>query len=246
MNTTALVTGANGGIGEAIVARLHADGVRVVATDVAGTPSPRQPRGVTYVPTDLLAAEQSFQPLFDAVGDAGLDHLVNAAGLALLDRDGSVFEANDDDVWNRTLGVNLHALRRLTVAALPHLRRGTGKSIVNIASLAGLRTMDSLLDAYQVSKAAVVSLSRSMAMRLASEGIRCNAVCPGAVLTPMIAPLYDRSPERKIDMERRTPLGRLGSPDDVAHATAFLLSKRAAFITATELVVDGGWSAQLR
>ncbi|WP_309233092.1 SDR family oxidoreductase [Mycolicibacterium sp. CBMA 295] len=171
---------------------------------------------------------------------------MNAAGLAFFDRDGSVFDVNDDEAWQLTMGVNLDALRRLTVAALPHLGKGRGKSIVNIASLAGLRTMDSPLDAYQASKAAVVSLSRAMAVRLAPEGIRCNAVCPGAILTPMISPIYERSPERRLDMERRTPLGRLGMPADVANATAFLLSDDAAFVTATELIVDGGWSAQLR
>jgi NAD(P)-dependent dehydrogenase (short-subunit alcohol dehydrogenase family) len=246
MTQTALVTGANGGIGGAIVARLHTDGIRVVATDVGPTPSPQLPGATTYVAMDLLSTDSTFQSLFAATDDAGLDYLVNAAGLAFIDRDGSVFDTDDEDVWQQTMGVNLHAMRRLTVAALPHLRKGQGKAIVNIASLAGLRSMDSPLDAYQVSKAAVVSLSRAMALRLAPEGIRCNAVCPGAILTPMISPIYERSPQRRTDMERRTPLGRLGMPADVANATAFLLFDDAAFITATELVVDGGWSAQLK
>lgn len=246
MRPTALVTGANGGIGSAIVARLRADGVRVVATDVAPSAASELDSEVTYVSVDLLATGSAYDPLFTTIGETGLDYLVNAAGLAFFDRDGSIFDINDDEAWQLTMGVNLHALRRLTVAALPHLRRGRGKSIVNVASLAGLRTMDSPLDAYQASKAAVVSLSRAMAVRLAPEGIRCNAVCPGAILTPMISPIYERSPERRSDMERRTPLGRLGMPDDVANATAFLLSDDAAFVTATELVVDGGWSAQLR
>ncbi|MEE6166688.1 MULTISPECIES: SDR family NAD(P)-dependent oxidoreductase [unclassified Mycolicibacterium] len=246
MRPTALVTGANGGIGRAIVARLQADGVRVVATDVAPHADRELSTDLTYVPLNLLDTGLTFDPLFSSIGETGLDYLVNAAGLAFFDRDGSVFDSNDDEAWQMTMGVNLHALRRLTVAALPHLRNGRGKSIVNVASLAGLRTMDSPLDAYQASKAAVVSLSRSMAIRLAPEGIRCNAVCPGAILTPMISPLYERSPERRADMEKRTPLGRLGMPGDVANATAFLLSRDAGFITAIELVVDGGWSAQLR
>ncbi|BDY28872.1 SDR family NAD(P)-dependent oxidoreductase [Mycolicibacterium mageritense] len=246
MRPTALVTGANGGIGSAIVARLLADGVRVVATDVASDTDHTPAANVTYVRLDLLAADSGFDPLFTPLGETGLDYLVNAAGMAFFDRDGSIFDSNDEEAWHMTMGVNLHALRRLTVAALPHLRNGRGRSIVNIASLAGLRTMDSPLDAYQASKAAVVSLSRSMAVQLAPEGIRCNTVCPGAVLTPMISPLYERSPERRSSMEQRTPLGRLGMPVDVANATAFLLSGDAGFITATELVVDGGWSAQLR
>jgi NAD(P)-dependent dehydrogenase (short-subunit alcohol dehydrogenase family) len=244
--STAVVTGANGGIGSAIASRLHEDGVRVVATDVNPHPGQSLPAGITYVPHDLLDSSAGFDGIFAEVGDGGLDYLVNAAGVAMMDRDGSIVDQNDESVWDLTLGVNLHGLRRLTVASLPWLRQGRGKSIVNIASVAGLRGMDSPLDAYQVSKAAVVSLTRAVALRLASEGIRCNALCPGAILTPMIAPLYERSPQRRSDMEGRTPLGRLGTPADVADAAAFLLSADASFVTAAELVVDGGWSAQLK
>jgi NAD(P)-dependent dehydrogenase (short-subunit alcohol dehydrogenase family) len=106
--------------------------------------------------------------------------------------------------------------------------------------------MDSPLDAYQVSKAAVVSLSHSLALQLGPEGIRCNTVCPGAILTPMIEYLYERSPERRDDMEARTPMRRLGLPEDIAGAVAFLLSEDASFITAIDLVVDGGWTAQIK
>lgn len=243
---TALVTGANGGIGAAITSRLQEDGMRVIATDVNPSPALGISGDTTYVPLDLLDSDGCFDKLFDRVGDEGLDYLVNAAGLAMFDRDGSIVDHNDEAVWDRTMGVNLHGIRRLTVAALPYLRKGRGKSIVNVASVAGLRGMDSPLDAYQVSKAGVVSLTRAVALRLASEGIRCNALCPGAILTPMIEPLYEQSPRRRLDMEQRTPLGRLGMPTDVANAAAFLLSADAAFITATELVVDGGWSAQLK
>jgi NAD(P)-dependent dehydrogenase (short-subunit alcohol dehydrogenase family) len=243
---TALVTGANGGIGSAIVNRLRADGVRVIATDVSASASSELTAGTTYVSADLLDEASSLDPLTAEVADGGLDYLVNAAGVAFFDRDGSIFDKHDEEVWDTTLGVNLHAVRRVTVAALPLFKRGQGRSIVNVASIAGLRGMDSPLDAYQVSKAALVSLSRSIALRLAPEGIRCNVVCPGAILTPMIAPLYERSPQRRIDMEGRTPLGRLGMPADVAEATRFLLSDAASFITAAELVIDGGWSAQLK
>lgn len=246
MTFTAVVTGASGGIGSAIVKRLLDDGIRVVASDVNPFAVESIPSGATYIPANLLDTDGTFETIFAEVGVGGLDYLVNAAGLAFFDRDGSIVDRNDEDVWEATLGVNLHGLRRLTVAALPHLRKGRGRSIVNVASVAGLRGMDSPLDAYQVSKAAVVSLTRALALRLAGEGIRCNALCPGAILTPMIAPLYERSPERRDDMERRTPLGRLGMPADVANAAAYLLSAEASFITAAELVVDGGWSAQLK
>ncbi|MGB3482866.1 MAG: SDR family oxidoreductase [Mycobacterium sp.] len=240
MTPTALVTGAAGGIGAAVVARLSADGVHVIATDVAETVTGLAPN-TDYVPFDLLDGDPD--SLLAAVPGGALDYLVNAAGVALFDRDGSVLDS-DDSVWELTLGVNLHGLRRLTAAAVPYLRTGRGKSIVNVASIAGLRNMDSPLDAYQVSKAAVVSLTRSLALQLAPEGIRANSVCPGAILTPMIEPLYLENPSRRTNMEQRTPLGRMGFPEDITNAIRFLLSPEASFITATELVVDGGWIAQ--
>ncbi|MGP4056006.1 SDR family NAD(P)-dependent oxidoreductase [Mycobacterium sp. 4D054] len=242
MTRTALVTGAGGGIGAATVARLAADGVHVLATDLAAA-LPGLPSDVEYVPYDLLHGDP--QELLAAVPGGALDYLVNAAGVALFDRDGSSLDA-EESVWELTMGVNLHGTRRLTVAAVPWLRAGHGRSIVNVASIAGLRNMDSPLDAYQVSKAAVVSLTRSLALQLAPEGIRANTVCPGAILTPMIEPLYRENPARRTNMEERTPLGRLGFPADIANAIRFLLSEEASFITATDLVVDGGWIAQTK
>jgi NAD(P)-dependent dehydrogenase (short-subunit alcohol dehydrogenase family) len=242
MNRSALVTGAGGGIGLATAARLAGDGIRVVATDVKARPD-GLPESVAYVAFDLLTDD--FTPLLEALGGDELDYLVNAAGLALFERDGSVLDT-DEGVWDLTLGVNLHALRHLTAAFVPLLRRGEGKSIVNVASTAGVRGMDSPLDAYQVSKAAVVSLSRSLALQLGPEGIRVNTVCPGAILTPMIEPLYRENPSRRTNMEERTPLRRLGLPMDIANAVAFLLSDQASFVTATDVIVDGGWTAQIK
>ncbi|WP_299562821.1 SDR family NAD(P)-dependent oxidoreductase [uncultured Mycolicibacterium sp.] len=240
MTRLALVTGAAGGIGSATVRRLVRDGVEVIATDVAER-GPDFGAGARYVPFDLIGGD----PAELLAGLDRLDYLVNAAGVALFNRDGSMLDI-DESIWDVTLGVNLHGLRRLTVAAVPLLRRGEGRAIVNVASTAGLRGMDSPLDAYQVSKAAVVSLTRTLALQLAPEGIRCNTVCPGAILTPMIDYLYEENPARRTDMEQRTPMRRLGMPEEIAAAIAFLLSEDASFVTATDLVVDGGWTAQIK
>lgn len=241
---TAVVTGASGGIGHAIVETLAGEGYRVVAADLRLPDPDHRIAGVDYRTVDLREPDD-IERLAAAVPDGRLDCLVNAAGVALFDDDGSVFEI-EERIWELTMRVNLDGMRLMTRAMLPLLREGGRKSIVNIASTAGLRNMDSPLDAYQVSKAAVVSLSRAMAIQLGPEGIRCNTVCPGATLTPMIAHLYERSPERRVDMEQRTPLRRLGLPQDMADAVSFLCSDRASFITAADLVVDGGWTAQIK
>lgn len=239
-----LVTGAAGGIGQAIVSTLADEGYQVIAADLRHPEDQSTIEGVIYREADLLDIDAT-HTLFANLPVGRLDGLVNAAGVGFFDRDGSVFEITED-VWTTTLGVNLEGMRRVTVAALPLLRKGSGRSIVNVASIAGTHGMDSPLDAYQVSKTAVVSLSKSIAIQLGPEGIRSNTVCPGAILTPMTADLYEQSPQRRQNMEGRTPLRRIGMPEDIAESVSFLLSKKASFITGTDLIVDGGWTAQVK
>lgn len=244
MDRTAVVTGAGGGIGESVVLRLARDGIRVLAVDVKEAPAALQrASGVEYMVADLTS-ESAIDAVVSAVGPH-LDYLVNAAGVAWFDRDGSVLDI-DDTTWHQVMSINLDVMRRMSGALMPALRAGSGKSMVHIASIAGLRSMDSPLDAYQVSKAAVISLSRALALTVAHDGIRSNTVCPGAILTPMIEYLYEEDPSRKTRMEERTPLGRLGRPEDIADAVFFLLSEQASFITGIDLVVDGGWIAQIK
>jgi NAD(P)-dependent dehydrogenase (short-subunit alcohol dehydrogenase family) len=242
--STALVTGAAGGMGAATVRALVASGVAVLGVDaqepdqqLRELPATRWITGDLTDATVIAEAIQHAQP--------SLDYLVNAAGVAWFERDGSVLTI-DEAVWQRVMSINLDVMRSMSAAALPLLRRGQGKSMVHVASIAGLRAMDSPLDAYQVSKAAVISLSRALALQLGPEGIRSNTVCPGATLTPMIEHLYIEDPARRTRMEERTPLRRLGLPEDIASAIMYLLSPQASFVTGIDLVVDGGWIAQIR
>jgi NAD(P)-dependent dehydrogenase (short-subunit alcohol dehydrogenase family) len=241
-----VVTGAAGGIGEATARLLAHAGVTVVAVDLK-TPGPDllAAGDVRFVEADLTETGAVGRVLHALPAGAGLDYLVNAAGVAWFERDGSVLEI-DEALWGTVMRINFDVMRQLSVAAVPHLRRGQGRSMVHVASTAGLRSMDSPLDAYQVSKAAVISMSRALALTLGPERIRSNTVCPGAVLSPMIAHLYDEEPGRRVRMEDKTPLGRLGTPEDIAASILFLLSPEASFITGTDLVVDGGWTAQVR
>ncbi|MFM9857120.1 SDR family oxidoreductase [Pseudoxanthobacter sp. M-2] len=246
----ALVTGAGGGIGFAIARDLASAGATVHAFDLKPAPAAlRGLDGLVFHQGDLCDGAD-VAALMTAIGDrhGRLDAVVNAAGLCLFERDGSV-ETAADDVFALTFDVNLNGAMRVVRGALPLMRAAGGGAFVHIASVVGLRNMENILgggpaDAYQLSKAALVSLSRSLAMQFAHENIRSNTVCPGAIATPMTADIY-ADPARVAAMEARTPLKRVGRPEDVSAATLFLLGESASFITGTDLVVDGGLLAKL-
>lgn len=236
---TAIVTGAGGGAGLAIACALAAEGARIVAVDLKERPG-ELPDSSTYVRGDVTDPVLPDEVVERALEQGrGLDYLVNGAGVAWFGRDGSAVEITDE-LWEQVLAINLTAPMRFARACTPALRERRG-AMVHIASVAGLRGMDEPMDGYQVSKAGLISLSRGLAMALASDGVRSNAVCPGAIDTPMVAALYDADPSRRERMASRTPIGRLGTPGDVAAACLYLLSDAAGFVTGTELVVDGGW-----
>jgi NAD(P)-dependent dehydrogenase (short-subunit alcohol dehydrogenase family) len=244
----AFVTGAGGGMGYQIAADLAGAGARVFAADLKQPPSPgpnRPARSIKYWQFDVTDEERVAEALAGVDAACGrLDYVVNAAGVGWFDRDGPV-ENIDRSVWQRVLDVNLTAAMLVCRHALPLVQRTGGGAFVHIASVAGLRTADGPMDAYQVSKAGLISLSRALALRCGPLGIRSNTICPGAIRTPMIQPLYDADPARAGRMADRTPLRRLGTVEDVSSACQFLLSDAASFITGTDLVVDGGWTLAL-
>jgi NAD(P)-dependent dehydrogenase (short-subunit alcohol dehydrogenase family) len=240
----AFVTGAAGGMGYQIAADLARAGARVFAVDVNEPPAP-DPGGAErsghYWQFDITE-EDRVGEVFAECGR--LDYVVNAAGVCWFDRDGPVADI-DRGVWQRVLDVNLTAAMLVCRHAIPLIRRTGRGAFVHVASVAGLRTSDGSTDAYQVSKAGLISLSRGIALRYGPAGIRSNTICPGAILTPMLQPLYDADPARADRMANRTPLRRLGTVGDVSSACQFLLSDEASFITGADLVVDGGWTLAL-
>jgi NAD(P)-dependent dehydrogenase (short-subunit alcohol dehydrogenase family) len=239
----AFVTGAGGGMGARIAADLARGGARVFAADVKEEPASRD--DWTYWRLDVTDEARVAGALDEVFAGCGrLDYVVNGAGVGWFDRDGSVASI-DRGVWERVLDVNLTAAMLVCRHALPLVARTGGGAFVHLASVAGLRTSDGPMDAYQVSKAGLVSLSRAVALQYGPQRIRSNTICPGAILTPMIQPLYDEDPARAERMANRTPLRRLGTVADVSSACQFLLSDEAAFITGIDLVVDGGWTLAL-
>lgn len=241
----AIVTGAGGGIGHQIACDLALLGCHVVALDIKSPPDdfPKQPGHVSYVKIDLCDVSAINAAIADAAGDVGLDYVVNAAGVALWEKDGSLVDI-DLDVLDLTMNINFMAPVHIVRCSVPHMRKRGGGAFVHISSIVGIRTMDNALthgamDAYQISKAALISMSRALALQEGIHNIRSNTVCPGSIWTPMTNEIYKDS-NRVDTMAKRTPLQKVGTPKDVSEACLYLLSDRSKFITGTDLIIDGG------
>jgi NAD(P)-dependent dehydrogenase (short-subunit alcohol dehydrogenase family) len=252
----AIVTGVGGGIGEQVGLDLLGAGARVALVDIKPEPEGFAKFGDRrlYIQGDL--SDSGFvNGLCDRAVESlgGLDYVANVAGIAFwgggaIGDDGSVVDL-DWRVWEKTMEINLDAAALISRHAVPHMRKRGGGALVHIASVSGARSHDNMmesgaLDAYQVSKAAVISLSRAIALSHGRENIRSNSICPGAIWTPMTDAIYQQ--EGRIEkMANRTPIHRVGTPKDISNACLFLLSDEASFITGTELMVDGGLMAKL-
>ncbi|MEM6824611.1 MAG: SDR family oxidoreductase [Pseudomonadota bacterium] len=225
----ALVTGARGGIGKAIVARLRAEGATVLGTDRKQADINGDLTDPNFA--DALPAEASRR----LGGD--LDILVNNAGLITR---GKITETSDED-YRRTMALNVEAPFRLCRAAIPRMTKNS--AIINMSSCWGVHPgPDHPL--YIMSKAAVASLTQCLGRDHAGDGIRVNAVCPNEVDTPMIRSgfeIRDLDPETAISTLNTTvPLGRIAQPEDIADVVAFLASDDARYICGALIEVNGG------
>jgi NAD(P)-dependent dehydrogenase (short-subunit alcohol dehydrogenase family) len=223
----------------------------VTAVDLKDVPEglPADVRFVRGDVSDPDLAPRVVAAAREASEDGNIDMLVNAAGVAWFEEpglppppyiDGSVVDI-DPQASQRVLDINLTGPMLFARAVLPVMRDHGAGALVHIASIAGLRVADGALDAYQVSKAGLISLSRAIAAQYGPHGIRSNTVCPGAILTPMIAGIYENDPDRKAFMGARVPLRRVGTTGDVCAAVTYLLWVGASFVWGTDVVVEGGW-----
>lgn len=228
----AIVTGAASGIGAATVARLVADGCMVLAVDK----SAHGLAGTANLVADLATPDAPAtvaRHVRDVFG--GLDILFNNAGVC----PSSPVEEMTDQVWEETLTINVTAVMKLTRACLPLLRASRAGRIINTGSILS-RFGDAGLAAYTTSKHAVLGLTRALATELGPSGVTVNCIQPGAIVTGMTRPLFDGSPDAVAYYAGRSPLGRLGQPEDIADVVSFLASDDARFITGQGLLVDGG------
>ncbi|MDA1097683.1 MAG: SDR family NAD(P)-dependent oxidoreductase [Proteobacteria bacterium] len=232
-----LITGAASGIGRASAELFAREGAALALLD-------RNDHGLSdfdAVPchadvTDVAAVGAAVAAAMSGLG--GLDGLVNCAGKDQLGRLTEIAP----EAWGEIIAVNLTGAANVCRAAVPGLRAAGGGTIVNVASGAGLFPLPNRT-AYCAAKAGLVMFSKSLAMEVADGGIRVNAVCPGAIDTPMLAGSYQNAPDpvaEKTMIQQRYLLGRFGTPGEIAAAILFLSSTDASYITGTAMAVDGG------
>jgi NAD(P)-dependent dehydrogenase (short-subunit alcohol dehydrogenase family) len=232
----ALVTGAGSGIGEAVARTLHAQGAEVVLTDVSAEPveaiAAELGERASAVPLDVRDEDAVREVVRD------MDVLANVAGI------GSTTAAPDTplEVWEDVLAVNARGTFLCCKHAIPGMVERGGGSIVNMASAAGLVGLRNRV-AYSASKGAVIAMTRALAVDHVADGVRVNAVCPGTVDSPWVRRLVEEVGESLDALRARQPMGRLGKPQEIAEAVAYLASDDAAFVTGTAFVIDGGLTA---
>ena len=252
-NKIALITGAASGIGRATVERFAAEGAQVVAVDLNGDALAALADAVqatgqtlTTLLCDVTQAADTQRVVAETVARFGrLDILVNSAGITPRTVDPAADLATR---WDRVMAVNARGTMLMCHAAVDAMRRTGGGSIVNLASIMGLVGYPTALpfsdgfNAYPQSKGAVVQLTRDLGVRVACEGIRVNAVCPGFVYTALTANVTG-NPAVHETMQQLHPMGRMGQPEEIANVILFLASDEASFVTAAAWPVDGGYTA---
>jgi len=245
-NKIAVVTAASSGIGLGCAHRLASEGAKVLNADIRRPSSETERRfhglpgewqwieadlGDRDVPARIL---NRVLELWD-----GVDVLVNNAAY-IADQSGAALQT-DLDQWDRQFAITLDGTFLMTKLCLPEMIKRGGGSIVNISSIGGIHPFGEGT-AYCTAKAAILQFTRSVAIDYGLQGIRSNAVCPGAIDTPTFS-IIKNVPYELADREARTALGRIGQPEEIGAAVAFLASADASYVTGATLVVDGGWIA---
>lgn len=239
---TVIVTGSSTGIGEGIARRFHDEGANVIinarnAEKCAETAATMDAERVLVVAGDVSDPDFANEIVAKTVERFGaLDHLVNNAGVA----DQGLLHKMTDAQIDRVIDINVKGVIYMTRAALPELMKTQG-SIINISSVSGIGG-DSMLPLYNASKGAVTNLTRGLALQVGAMGVRVNTINPSVTRSDMVEGILNNEGAMKMTMNRMA-IKRVGEPEDIAAAAAFLASEDASFITGVNLPVDGGVSA---
>lgn len=251
-NKVAVVTGGALGIGEATCRLLAQEGARVAVTDIQDEPGQavveqiqRQGGTAQYWHLDVVNEEQVQQVMTEVEASFGsLDVLVNNAGIAGTDK--PTHELTQQE-WEQVININVTGVFLCTKHALPAMRRAGGGSIVNLSSIYGIISAPDI-PPYHASKGAVRSMTKTDALLYAGDRIRVNSVHPGFIWTPLVEDLANRSAEGPEAFRQRLteahPVGHPGEPDDIGWGIVYLASDESKFVTGSELVIDGGYTAR--
>ncbi|NLV54730.1 MAG: SDR family oxidoreductase [Acidimicrobiales bacterium] len=242
----ALITGAAGGMGAVAAEVFAAEGARVAAVDLAGceetvaavTAAGGEAVSLVADVTDGASVDAAVAATVEAFG--GLHVLYNNAGVSLPDDDGPT--TTSEETWATTMDVNVAGLWRCCRAGIPAMLDSGGGSIVNVASFVAHLGAATPQLAYTTSKGAVLAMTREIAVIYARQGIRCNALCPGPVLTPLLAK-YLSDEEKRQRRLVHIPMGRFGEAREMVNGALFLASDESSFMTGQSLLIDGGITA---
>jgi 2-keto-3-deoxy-L-fuconate dehydrogenase len=234
----ALVTAAAAGIGRAAAIAFAREGAHVVATDIDDKElAALKAEGVAEIARLDARNTADVDALAKRVGS--IDVLLNAAGFV---HHGTVLECSEDD-WDFSFDLNVKSMHRTIKAFLPAMLAGSGGSIINISSAAGVYKAAPNRYVYSATKAAVAALTRSVAADFITKGIRCNCICPGTIETPsMLGRAAAAGPGGREMFVSRQPMGRLGTADEIAMLALYLASDESAFTTGVAHIIDGGWT----
>jgi NAD(P)-dependent dehydrogenase (short-subunit alcohol dehydrogenase family) len=249
---TCIVTGGASGIGKATCIRLAKEGADVAVTDLdddagAALSDTISQNGGTaeYWHLDVTNEEEVARVLAEVADKFGrIDVVVNNAGISGADKPTDELSSEE---WRKVMDVNVNGVFYCTKAAIPHLRKAGGGSIINLSSIYGIVGAPDI-PPYHASKGAVREMSKTDAVLYAKEGIRANSVHPGFIWTPLVEAMAEASEEGKdafrANLDSLHPVGHVGEPEDIAAGIAYLASDDAKFVTGSELVIDGGYTAQ--
>lgn len=246
----ALITGAGGGQGRAAAVLFAKEGARVVVTDVnaeggAETVQMVQAAGgqAVFQATDVSQAAQVEAAVRVAVETYGALHIMYNNAAVLHRKDATVTNL-DEDIWDLVVDINLKGVYLGCKYAVPEIIKAGGGSVINVSSLAGLIGIGNV-HAYTAAKGGVISLTRAVAMGYAAQQVRCNVICPGGVDTPMMAHVFHNPNPRFREMSAKGhPIGRLGTPEDIASMALYLASDESSWVTGSVFTIDGGYAAR--
>ena len=238
----AVVTGGSGGIGLDVSKKLAKLKIKVLILDI-NKPNISKNKFIYFEKVDLSNENEINQAINKFIKkEKRIDYIVNAAGVLWFDKDIGL-EKIKNDIWDKVFTINLKSMLIVIKKILPKMKKNKFGSIVNISSIDALSGDDKPQEAYGASKAAMIRLSKSIAIQYANKNIRSNSILPGPVETPM-QKRWKKNPNAKKNLTKIIPLQRVGKPENIADTVLFLLSEQSCFITGTEIIVDGGLKAR--